>query len=485
MTEAMVSRQVSEPFRPTRLVWLLTILFAVSFMYVYIYQPKPIRFLLFGIPLLTAAVFLVREIRQWVLLLPVLVTFGTGAWKFGPFYLSPATVVILLVFFAYSVHRLLGFRESIRFPLPLRLVGAAYLAQLASVFVTLHTHDSLTWNVLREGHKLFLGALLLPVVFDWYGRGEWLERFLKVLVVMLLAMTIFGIYQYTSGNLDALGELASGFDLAGRVYSTISGGPNSYSGVLELLVPVALASMFFLESRTWKTIAFITVILGILNVLYTFSRGGFLTVTFSCLAYLLYKFRSKVWVPVVSFMIFAGFVTMNAGEFQRQLTVFRDPRALMLDTSLLHRYTSYKGFIEEIGKDPVEGVGWGGSEFFHGRTALYGFWEVRHQDSVNEIERFGGLNSLVLEMPLKGGLFSSLSLLLLFGAIFGMISRLLRSGRNTTLGFGYACGLAGFSVHQLFDNLIPWPQTGAFFWIVFALLAAVAYPCCDKGKDSL
>jgi len=474
-----------EPYRPSRRTWLLIIMFTLLNMFVSIYQPKAVRFAMLAVPFFFFALFVFNDIRYWVLALPVIVTFGQTAIDYGPFFTSTATIAILFSFFAFASHRLLSFRENYRFPPAFKIVGAACIAQLASVFASFYLHDSESWNVIREGQKHFLGALLLPVIYFWYGRGIWLERFLKVLTLMLLVMTIYGIYQYTSGSIDSLGDLASGFDLAGRVYSTIGGGPNSYSGVLELLVPSVLASFFFFKSRLWKSIAFVTVILGILNVLYTFSRGGFLTVSATSFLYLIYRFRKKIWVPILSFLAFTGFISLNAGEFERQLTVFSNPQELMLDTSMLHRYTSYRGFINEILADPVQGVGWGSSEYYHGRTALYGFWEVRHEDSVDKITRFGGLNSMILEMPLKGGIFSIIALVLLAAAALTCIARLLKSGENTMLGFGFACGLAGFGIHQFFDNLLPWPQTGAFFWIIFALLASTTYPCCEKEKDSL
>ncbi len=481
-TDPSPLRDTTDSFSPSRQTWLLIIMLALLNMFLNIYFPRSVRFSALSIPFLLAALFLVRQIRSWVLLLPVVVTFGGRVIDYGPFYTMIATVAVILSFFAFAVHRLFAFRENPPFPLPFKMVGLAYLAQLGSVFATLYLHDSLTWNVVREGHKHFLGALLLPAVYFWYGRGVWLERFLKVLTLMLFIMCLYGIYQYTSGTLDTLGDLASGFDLAGRVYSTIGGGPNSYSGVLELLVPSILAASFFFKEKRWRALALITTILGILNTLYTFSRGGFLTVTGACLIYLIYRYRRKIWVPVLSFLVFIGFVASNSGEFERQLTVFSNPRELMLDTSMLHRYVSYNGFLDEIGKDPVEGIGWGSVEYYHGRTALYGFWEVRHKDSVDKIDRFGGLNSLILEMPLKGGLLSALSLLLLLAA--GGISavKTLRNRENAQLGFGFACGLAGFGVHQLFDNLIPWPQTGAFFWMIFALLTAMAFPCCVKEE---
>jgi len=298
-------------------------------------------------------------------------------------------------------------------------------------------------------------------------------------------MSIYGIYQYNAGNLDTFGERASGYDLAGRVYSTISGGPNSYSGVLELLVPTALASMFFFKKRVWKGVAFAAALLGLQNVMYTFSRGGFVTVTLSCFIYLIYRYRNKMWVPILALMVFAGGLLSNADEFKRQLTVFGDTNSLIMDTSMLHRYTSYKGFLNHIMKSPIVGAGWGSREFYHSRTSLYAFWEVRHEDSIEKVTRFGGLNSMILEMPYKGGIFSALSLLLLVAAIGLTSIKLLRSGSDKSLGMGLICGITAFGVHQAVDNLLPWPQTGAFFWMIFALLISIAYPCCGKEVDSL
>ncbi len=474
-----------EPYSPSKFTWYTILAAAGVYLYLMNYQAWYLRYAMLGLMLLLAAGVLFTGIKQWVLAVPVLATFGGVTFSYGPFFMSLTTLGILAAAGIYFFHRVAESGERVEFPLPVKLVALAYLAQLASIFATLYLHDSPSWNAVREGHKIFIGALLLPLIYDWYGRGIWLLRMLKMLTLMLLVMSLYGLYQYTSGNLDSLGELSSGFDIVGRVYSTIVGGPNAYSGVLELLVPTVLASMFHFKNRLWKAVAFSAVILGVLNTMYTYSRGGFLTVSGACLLFLIYRFRRKIWIPVVSLILFVGFVVANAEDFHRQLTMFSDARSLMLDTSLLHRYTSYKGYLEEMMVNPLEGTGWGGREFFHGRTALYGFWEVRHEDSVNKVNEFGGLNSLVLEMPLKGGVFSAVSLVLLMAALGVTAMKVLRAGGESSAGFGLLCGVVGFSFHQVFDNLIPWPQTGAFFWIVFALLTAMAYPCCVKGQDSL
>ncbi|MCK5786129.1 MAG: O-antigen ligase family protein [Candidatus Sabulitectum sp.] len=474
-----------EAYKPSRKTWILVVGLALVYFWLFLFNPRPILVVSVAVLLFFVAVYHVSDPRNWLLLLPVVITLGNSVIDYGPFYTSAATIAVLLFTALYLIVKVAGFRKFPRFPVPVYIVLAAYLAQLASMFASLHNHENLIGNTLREAHKHFFSAILIFVIYDWFGRGEWFTKMLKLLALMLLVMSIYGIYQYNAGNLDSFGEKASGFDLAGRVYSFISGGPNSYSGVLELLVPTVLASMFVFKRWIWKGVALAATLLGVQNVMYTFSRGGFLTVTTACFIYLVYRYRKKIWVPVLALAIFTGVLFSNADEFKRQLTVFGDTRSLMMDTSLLHRYTSYNGFASRIADSPTNGVGWGSEEFFHSRSSLYSFWEVRHEASIEKINRFGGLNSLFLEMPYKGGIFSSLALLLLIFAVGLTVFKLLRSGSDKSLGMGLVCGLAAFGVHQAFDNLIPWPQTGAFFWLILALLISIAYPCCDKEVDSL
>ena len=474
-----------EAYKPSLKTWVLVVGLTLLFFMLILYYPRSVLGAFVIASLFFVAVYHVSDPRNWLLLLPVVITLGNPVINYGPFYTSVATIAVLLFTALYLIVKVAGFRKFPRIPAPVYIILAAYLAQLASMFSSLHNHENLIGNTLREAHKHFFSAILILVIYDWFGRGEWFTKMLKLLALMLLVMSIYGIYQYNAGNLDTLGEKASGFDLAGRVYSFISGGPNSYSGVLELLVPTVLASMFVFKRWIWKGVALAATLLGVQNVLYTFSRGGFLTVTAACFIYLVYRYRKKIWVPVLALTLFTGGLLSNADEFKRQLTMFGDTRALIMDTSLLHRYTSYKGFASQIAESPMVGVGWGSEEFFHSRSSLYAFWEVRHETSIDKINRFGGLNSFFLEMPYKGGLFSSLSLLLLIFAVGLTVIKLLRSGSDKSLGVGLVCGLAAFGVHQAFDNLIPWPQTGAFFWLTLALLISIAYPCCGKEVDSL
>lgn len=463
-------------FRPSKRTWILVFLATLAYFFAYLFLPSQILPVIISIPLFVVSLFYISDPRVWGILLLGMVTFASRSFNFGPLQISVTTIIVVGLFLIYVTTKISSFKTFPRFPLPVYLIAVAYVFQIASMFLSLQQHENLVGNTIREANKIYISALLLPVVYDWYNDEKWRIRILKMVSIALLCMTVYGIFQYNSGQLSALGEDTTGYDLSGRIYSTIAGGPNPYSGVLELLVPVALALFFTFKERKWKIVAMTCVILGIQNVLLTFSRGGFITVTLTLFVFLLHRYRHKVWIPILSLAIFVGVVVAKADEFKRQLTVFGDVSSFVLDSSILHRYTSYMGYWNEIQNNPYDGIGWGGREYFHSQSSLYSFWEVRHEDSIEKIEHFGGLNSLVLEMQLKGGILSSISLLLIVSAIVFTSIKSLRSESDKTMGVGFICGLAAFGAHQLFDNLIPWAQVGAFFWLSFAMLISVTYP---------
>lgn len=444
------------------------------------------------IPGLPFLLFAIPDPRRWLLLLPLGIALGYSEVSFGQFPFFLGTLFLFCGYLIYLVAKTASCSPSPRFGTFARLVLLAYLAQMASVLVSIHVHGQHVLNAVRESHKFFIPALLPFIIMDWYGDVVWFHRILKAVVVTMLVLTIYGVYQFLSGAAWSLGEVASGYQIAGRAFSTIRGGANSYSGFLELTVPTTLAAAFHFGEKRWKAICFTAVGLGILNGLYTYSRGGFLTISLSCLAYLVYRFRRKVWVPILSVLVFAGAVAGNAEKFNRQLVMLTNPSSIVIEATLLHRYVSYNRFILDIKANPVTGVGWGAREYFSSGSSLYSFWEVRHERSTDHIREFGGLNSLVFDMVLKGGVASALSLLLLASAAVYVSSKALKFRTGSDLPVGMVCGLTAFGIHQTVDNLLQWPQTGSFFWIILGLLAVlgrehIANPyntVADHGNES-
>lgn len=431
------------------------------------------------LPALPLILFVQPDPRRWVLLLPLAVSLGFPEIDLGPFSIYLSTVLVLVTYLIY----LLTKSASLSPPPPMgvfgRLLLFSYLAQVASLFVSIHVHGQHTVSAVREAHKSFIPMLLTVIVVDWYARPEWFDRLLKGIVVSLFVLTVYGIHQFHAGMAWSAGEVASGYEIAGRVFSTIRGGANSYSGFLELTVPVTLAAAFHLREARWRLFCGLTTVLGILNGLYTYSRGCFFALTTACIVFLIYRFRRMVWVPLLAATAFVGFMVANAETFNRQLVLVTNPRAAMMEATIIHRYVAYSGHIRYILNNPVTGVGWGARHYYAGRTNLYSFWEERYEQSIDHVEDFQGLDSLVLDMSLKGGAASMASLLLLTVAVFHVLRRAWRRRSENAMAMGVILAISAFFVHQLVDNLLHWPQTGAFFWLTLGMLAILG----GYGKD--
>ncbi len=434
--------------------------------------------LLPGLPML---LFAVPEPKSWLLLLPLAVSIGYKEMSMGGFPVFSSVIFMFVgyaVFFTGMIARNAPGVRDRRFT---GLVFLAYIAQIVSLLISVHVNGQHPINAIRESHKYFIHAPMALIVITWYRQDPWFHRILKALVLTLLVVSIYGIYQFHSGSAWSIGEVASGYDIQGRAFSTFRGGANGYSGFLELMVPTVLAASFHFRRTAWRITGFLAAALGVLNGMYTYSRGGFITISLACLAYLVYHFgRKKVWVPFLFLAVFAGVVSFNADTFHRQLVLITDPAGVIMEPTLLHRYVSYSRFIEDISANPVFGVGWGAREYYAGGTSLYSFWEVRHERSIDHIEHFGGLNSIVFDMLLKGGIASGISLLLIAASSLYAAVKAYRNRGDGDLPVGLIAGLTAFWAHQAVDNLLQWPQTGAFFWISLGLLVVMA----EREKES-
>jgi O-antigen ligase len=217
------------------------------------------------------------------------------------------------------------------------------------------------------------------------------------------------------------------------------------------------------------------VVLGTLSVLYTFSRGGLICVALGSGATLMYIFRSKPWIPVLTGVL-ATLVLIQYGDtFERQLSFLSNPQDQITQPSILHRYVSYRGYMQQIEESPMTGVGWGAREYYWGRSRLYSFWEVRYGLSTGKIVRFGGLNSLLFNQAVKGGIPALLAMLIVFASVYAAGVKGIRKSREDIMAAGLTGGIFGFMIHQVVDSQILFPTVNSLFWLsVGAILAIVS-----------
>jgi O-antigen ligase len=469
-----ISRRVEE-FTSCRLglkgVFLL-LLGTAAYFALRLYFPPVTRYLVIGCSVLAILFFLRPYPRFWLLLLPVIFMMGGSTIPTGEF--NPAvTTIVMIAFTAFFFIDRVVWNRPLFVPSPyLFWIFIALLVQVCSVFISIHFHGQYPWNAIREGSSVYLFlpmAVMIPVLCPDRDR---MLLLLRAVVAALFIASAIGVAQYFSITDFSRVDLGLGYFYRGRVASLFGNG-NIFSGYLELSIPLSIALYFRENSIKWKAVAVIATILGVLSVLYTFSRGGLICVALGSGMTLMYIFRSKPWIPVLIGAV-AGLLLIRYGDtFERQLSFFSDPQKQLTQPTILHRYVSYQGFIDQIRESPITGVGWGAEEHFWGRSRLYSFWEVRHTVSTRTIRLFGGLNSLFFNQAVKGGLVAITAILTLFITIFAASFKAMRTSPDRVTVVAVTAGILSFLVHQVVDNLLQFPTVNSLFWICVGILLAL------------
>ncbi len=447
---------------------------------VYLLYPSTIRFAAVGTIL--GGILIVMNPRPVSCLpfLPLIFVLGGSTMPLGVFHPSLLTLVVFAFFGFYILDKMVWNEPFPKFPLPAKLIFMALALQLISIAVSIHIHGQYFWNAVREGSSVFLFVPLVFIVPDLCNTEDKLRRLGRSLILTLLLAGAAGIVEYISISGFSRVDMSIGYIYKGRI-SSFLGNPNVFAGYLELAVPVAIALGLWEKAAKWRAIALIAALLGILCTLFTFSRGGLFSMVVGVGAVLVYRFRKRLWIPVLISILFVGFLLKNADVFERQMSFFMNPGKLINQPTLLHRGVTYRGAWNQFLDSPVTGVGWGAEEFFWGNTRIYSFWEIRHSVSTEPIKYFGGLNSLFLTHAVRGGLISIGGLcLIVLAAVTASITAIRKA--HFPWGIGFGAGLLGFGIHQIMDNFLCWTQTSSFFWLYIGILLTAVSIFSKTGK---
>ncbi len=115
------------------------------------------------------------------------------------------------------------------------------------------------------------------LLYGTLSTYEKVEHFLKYIVLLVGATAAYAVVQRILGvEADAsLTDLSLNKGMPGRVFSTL-GNPNNYAEFLMLMIPFAFAFFLSQEKRGWKAVSLGAVLLGIVALLLTYSRSGWL-----------------------------------------------------------------------------------------------------------------------------------------------------------------------------------------------------------------
>jgi len=462
--------------------YLVITLLTLFYLFLSVYWPGSVRVAVAGFAAFVTLAIFKPDLRYWFPVILFVAVMGQGQLSLGEFAPSPVTILSFAFYAVYVFRRVLWNDPHTPLVLPAKIALAALLCQTVSVFISLHMHEQYFWNAIREGFNVYMMLPLMLIVADLYGDRENIIRLTKLLLLTLLLAALIGLVQQVTSTGFSRVDLSSGYLLKGRFSGTFE-GPNIFSGFLELTVPIALAIALSVRSLKWKIIAYSAYGLGVISILYTFSRAGFMVAAISSIVLLVARFRKKLWVPVIAIVLSTALIIAKKDTFNRQISILTNPRAVMIEPTLLHRYVTYQAYWHDFMRRPLTGLGWGAREFYWGRTKIYSFWEVRHTRSLSSKHSFGGLNSLLLNSAVKGGIPSLVALFLLGLAAITASVRAYRRSRSFIV-LGIATAMGSYGLHQLVDNLLQWPKLSTIFWVEMGLLLCFAR-LSRKDRDKL
>jgi len=334
-------------------------------------------------------------------------------------------------------------------------------------------------------------ALWLAYVFGFYfvldllGRGWRQNLFVKSILIMGAVVLVFAavdlrqLYLEWRRLITGL-EFYPGFQ---QRLSTILGDPNLLAALVNLLIPLALASFFVLKSKVAKGSLAVYLGLSLVILVFTDSRGGLLGLGTSLLVF------SVLWILLVS---------ESAKETARSLARWLWGRKFLLlgviaalitaITFVAWLFLSFEGStthapvaeardifwdaaIDAVKADPLTGAGPGMYPIY-----LMKIW------SIPPARPFLHAHSFPFQVAAESGLVGVVALAVL---IFIVVRR----ARNAWRGLdsekrawwvAATAALAGLGAHSIVDDFFPFPAIGL---TAFVYLAFVMSPESGEGKS--
>lgn len=319
-------------------------------------------------------------------------------------------------------------------------------------------------------HEKIRGVYFVSVYFGfylflmvWMVSGRRRRSALSALLCSTVLVSLFAILQALVRGYTPLYprmyELLT-TEWQGRPPSTLP-GPNALAGYLNLILPFAIACYLLSGERRWKRISGVTVAVGILSLVLTQSRGGYLafavTVMFAIWHFgSTYKRRIAFLLAaaVMAAALYAVLLQWNPRHFAE----FEDDQSTL--SRVILWYTAWNLFLSS----PVHGIGFG----------TFSSISDQYLPTIYDMPEGLGVHNIYLELLAESGVIGLVSFLAVAASGIRRAQRHCRSAewfRHAT-GFGAAGGIVAMLVGGLVDHNVLWaPQIGLTFWLWLALAA--------------
>jgi len=347
------------------------------------------------------------------------------------------------------------FQESPRgWVRPAVLLGLYGLVGVASIISA--NDPARVWETITDYVKDAIIALVVVILLQ---RGESFRRVIWVLLIVGIFLGTLSAYQAFTRNFEQsfwgfaqaklmqiVGE-ANDYRIGGPI-----GDPNFYAQILVVLVPLALERFIHERKLILKFLAGWALLVTVFSIIFTYSRGGFLSmIVVLTLMFLFYPPRVyQAPVFIISLLTVAYFIPSN--YFERVLTLqdFLTPnRSLHAEDISIRSRTSENLAAWEMFKDhPFLGVGW--------RNYPLLYLEYAKEIGLAPEAEERSAHNLYLEVAAETGAFGVASFGLLIGTslylLFSARKKFRRAGLRhyVDMTTAYAVGLIGYLTAAMF-----------------------------------
>jgi O-antigen ligase len=290
---------------------------------------------------------------------------------------------------------------------------------------------------------------------------------LKVFVMVMLILSLHGIYQYIIGvemPPNWVDSLETG--IRTRVFSII-GSPNILASLMTLIAPVALAFAFAEKKLVWKLFYLGAFVAMSLCLVFTFSRGAWIGYLIAMGIFVLMK-DGRLIIPALLALFGASALVPS---ITARLTYMLSPE--YIESSLrAGRLVRWIEGLDIIRTRPFMGMGHGA---FGGAVAVN-----------NEVANVFYMDNYFLKTAVEMGILGLAAFTILMAAVFIWSLRTavrLKDKYLREVSAGAFCGLAGVIVHNFVENVFEVPMMVAYFWLIAAVVMWFFNNCELKGRE--
>ena len=401
-----------------------------------------------GLPLLALAVtvLLLPESGVVILLLslPLLSTMQAAALT---------TFVVL----AWFLKLLRGKRVLATTSLDLSIVAFMLILFLGGV-ISITPKESLRVALLMCS---LMGGYFITV--NLIRTSAWLYRCLGALIASLTITALIGTVEYLLG-LSPLNWLDSSMLslISGRAVS-LFGNPNVLAEMLVLLLPFPLARMLFSRHGDTRIGYASCLLLSLICLVFTWSRGGWLAAMLAIAVFLLIQSRHAVAKLLAALLALPSVIALLPQSIVTRFCSSFD----ITDSSIAYRFGIFRGVENLLADCFVGGIGLGEAAFrrIYPLYALQAIEEAPHTHNL--------YTQLAVSLGITGLLFFFTVLLLFLRHCFSYFadSRFDDPKLRFAAVAGFS-GICGFLLMGFFDYVFYNYRIFLLFWLILGLTSA-------------